>query len=87
MSTAPESRGTPPNRVDGAVVDCAYEADGRRHTSSTWLPDRARVPGELHVCVDPDDPARHSVRTDPTVECGDGPLGSDAVRQAERVAS
>lgn len=87
MSTAPESRGTPPNRVDGAVVDYAYEADGRRCTSSTWLPDRARVPGELHVCVDPDDPARHSVRTDPTVECGDGPLGSDAVRQAERVAS
>lgn len=81
----PEFRGSSQERVAGRVLEYRYETGGRWYESSMWLP--AVELGDLDVCVDPDDPAVHTIRTRRDVACGEGNVSSGAVHRAEPAPS
>lgn len=72
-------------RLTGHLVVFTYEAGGETWRDSVQLPDADWSPNEtLDVCYDPDDPARHSLRTEGSPDCGDTGLLVPA-REAEQV--
>lgn len=93
----PETRGggsggrrrTGGSRIEGSVITYVYEVGGRRFRSSDWFSYAERDPGVRVpvVCVDPDDPAVHTVRFDKGAVCGSADRGSDGVRRADSVRS
>lgn len=80
-----DPRGTPPRQVPGSMIEYRYQAGTRWFASSTWLASND-LQG-LTVCLDPDDPAVHTVRTNDTIACGAGNLGTDEIRRATSIPS
>ena len=70
----------------GYRVQYRYRAQGQWYTGESWVPESQWTPSRrsVLVCVDPEEPASHTVPTRENAHCGDDSLGRNDRLTAKR---